>query len=160
MTHSAPDTRADVLLVCSSGGHVLQMLSLRQAWEEFEHVWISDDTPDTRSLLRGERVEFAHGPTSRNLRSLVLNVVLAWRVVRRTRPQVIMSTGAAIAVPFSWVGRLLGVKVVYIESVTRVDSASLSGKLVAPVASRVYVQWPELEPHLRRARYAGTVFGG
>jgi beta-1,4-N-acetylglucosaminyltransferase len=52
------------------------------------------------------------------------------------------------------------VKVVYIESVTRVDSASLSGKLVAPVANRVYVQWPDLEPHLRRAKYVGTVFGG
>lgn len=160
MTDPAPDSRADVLLVCSSGGHVLQMLSLRPAWEEFEHVWISDDTPDVLSLLRGERVEFAHGPTCRNLRSFLLNILLAWRVVRRRRPQVILSTGAAIAVPFSLVGRLLGVKVVYIESVTRVHLPSLSGRLVAPVASRVYVQWPDLEPHLPRARYAGTVFGG
>jgi UDP-N-acetylglucosamine:LPS N-acetylglucosamine transferase len=160
MTDPTPGSRADVLLVCSSGGHVLQMISLRAAWEGFERVWISDDTSDTRSLLRGERVTFAHGPTSRNLRSFVLNLVLAWRIVRRTRPRVILSTGAAIAVPFAWVGRLLGAKVVYIESVTRVDSPSLSGRLVAPVANRVYVQWPELEPHLRRARYAGTVFGG
>src|SRR6478672_7086446 len=114
--------RADVLLVCSSGGHVLQMLSLRHAWEEFEHVWVSDDTPDTRSLLHGERVVFAYGPTCRNLRSLILNVILAWRLLRRTRPRVVVSTGAAIAVPFSWVGRFLGVKVVYVESVTRVES--------------------------------------
>lgn len=158
MNRSATD-RVDVLLVCSSGGHVLQLLSLSEAWGEFSRVWISDDTPDTRSLLRGERVEYAHGPTCRNVRSLALNVLLAWRVLRRTRPRVILSTGAAIAVPFAWVGRLLGVKVVYVESVTRVDTPSLSARLVAPVASRVYVQWPELAARLRRARYAGTVFG-
>lgn len=151
--------RADVLLVCSSGGHILQLLSLRTAWEEFDHLWISDDTPDVRSLLQGERVRFAHGPTSRNLRSLLRNVHLAWQVLRQERPRVVLSTGAAIAVPFAWIGRLLGVKVVYVESVTRVDTPSLSGRLVAPVASRVYVQWPELEPRLRGARYAGTVFG-
>ncbi len=77
----------------------------------------------------------------------------------RLRPRVIVTTGAALAVPFVWVGRIRGARIVYVESVTRVTGPSLTCRLVAPVAARIYVQWPELLPLVRRARYAGSVFG-
>lgn len=151
--HSSP-----LLLVCSSGGHLLQLLQLRGAWEDFPRLWITFDKPDARSLLRDERVLTAHSPTNRNLLNLLRNLRLAVRVIRAERPAAIVTTGAGVAVPFAWVGRALGVPVVYVESLTRVDSPSLSGRLVAPVASRLYVQWPELAGRLRGARYAGQVF--
>jgi UDP-N-acetylglucosamine:LPS N-acetylglucosamine transferase len=102
-------------------------------------------------------VTWAFWPTSRNLLTLARNTRLAWLLVRRTRPRVVLTTGAATAVPFAWVGRLFGAKVVYVESITRIDGPSLSCRLIAPVASRVYVQWPELQASVRKARYAGTV---
>jgi UDP-N-acetylglucosamine:LPS N-acetylglucosamine transferase len=149
--------RSDLLLASSSGGHLLQLLALSGAWESYSHVWITDDRSDTRSLLAGEHVAFAHWPTTRNLTSLVRNTMLAWRVVRAVRPRVVLTTGAATAVPFAWVGRVHGAKVVYIESVTRVESPSLSCRLIAPVATRIYVQWPELKRAVRRGRYVGSV---
>ncbi|MGH2822930.1 MAG: UDP-N-acetylglucosamine--LPS N-acetylglucosamine transferase, partial [Thermoleophilaceae bacterium] len=51
--------------VCSSGGHLLQMLELREAWDPFDRVWVTFDKSDARSLLGGERVVHAHGPTNR-----------------------------------------------------------------------------------------------
>jgi beta-1,4-N-acetylglucosaminyltransferase len=138
---------------------LLQLLALREAWRGFDHVWVTSDRSDARSLLADERVVYAYWPTSRNLKNLVRNTFLAWSVVRRVRPAVVLSTGAATAVPFAWIGRLHGARVVYVESVTRIRSPSLSCRLIAPVASRIYVQWPELRNALPRARYAGSVLG-
>ena len=72
----------------------------------------------------------------------------------------ILTTGAGVAVPFAWVGRLYGARVIYVESFTRIESTSLSMRMIAPVAERLYVQWPELARRYRRARFAGDVFGG
>jgi beta-1,4-N-acetylglucosaminyltransferase len=154
----AKELRADVLLVCSSGGHLQQMLALKPAWEPYSHVWVTFDKSDARSLLRDERVVCAHSPTNRSLKNLVRNLVLAWRTLRRVRPRVVLTTGAGVAVPFAWLARLRRVRIVYIESFTRIEGPSLTGRLVAPVAQRVYVQWPEMVGRLPRARYAGNVF--
>lgn len=149
----------DVLLVCSAGGHVLQLHLLRSAWEGLSTAWVTHDKDDARSLLEGEQVFFAYGPTTRSLKNLARNLILAWLLVRRTRPRVIVTTGAAVAVPFAWLGRLVGSHVVYIESLTRIERASLSARIVRPVADRLYVQWPELLHDLPGSRYSGNVFG-
>jgi UDP-N-acetylglucosamine:LPS N-acetylglucosamine transferase len=151
------DRRPELMLVCSSGGHLLQLHALRPAWVEFSRLWVTFDRSDARSLLQGERVIHAHGPTNRSIPNLIRNLVLAARVLPRERPRVILTTGAGVAVPFAWLGRLLGAKVVYVESATRIDSPSLSLKLVRPVASLVYVQWPELQRTMPSARYRGSV---
>jgi UDP-N-acetylglucosamine:LPS N-acetylglucosamine transferase len=151
-------TPADVLLVCSTGGHLLQLVALREAWAERSHVWVTFDKSDARSLLAGEPVVYAYGPTNRNIPNLLRNLGLAVRVLRRVRPRTIVTTGAGVAVPFAWIGRLLGARVVYVESFTRIESPSLSCRLIAPVAARIYAQWPELAQALPRARYVGNVF--
>jgi UDP-N-acetylglucosamine:LPS N-acetylglucosamine transferase len=133
-------------------------MALGPAWERLSRAWVTDDTPDTRSILEDERVLFAYGPTARNVTSMLRNAVLAGRVLRELRPAAVLTTGAAIAVPFAWVARALRIPVVYVESVTRVTKPSLSARMVAPVVSRLYVQWPELVGSLLRAHYRGSVF--
>ena len=155
---AAGDERADILLVCSTGGHLLQLVALRDVWGDASRAWVTFDKSDARSLLRDERVYFARGPTNRNLPNLARNILLAPRIVRALRPRVVLTTGAGVAVPFAWAARLFGARVVYLESFTRIDSVSLSCRLIAPVADRVYVQWPELLERLPRARFAGNVF--
>jgi beta-1,4-N-acetylglucosaminyltransferase len=149
--------RKELLLVCSTGGHQLQLVALREAWDGFSRTWVTLDRGDSRSLLADEDVVLAHGPTNRNVPNLLRNLALAWRVVRRVRPRAVVTTGAGVAVPFAWIGRLFGARVVYVESVTRIEAPSLSLRLIRPVASRVYVQWPELLEAVPRARYAGSV---
>jgi beta-1,4-N-acetylglucosaminyltransferase len=160
---AASQEQADVLLVCSTGGHLLQLVALREVWDETRRLWVTFDKSDARSLLRSERVVFAFGPTNRTfgvtaVANTLRNLVLAWRVIGRTRPSVILTTGAGVAVPFAWVGRLRGARIVYVESLTRIEGPSLSCKLIAPVAARTYGQWPEFAGAVRGARYAGNVF--
>ncbi|HET8863035.1 MAG TPA: UDP-N-acetylglucosamine--LPS N-acetylglucosamine transferase [Solirubrobacterales bacterium] len=144
------------LLVCSPGGHLLQLLSLRPAWEDMGRTWITLAAPDSDYLLREEDKILARGPTNRSIRALLSNLGLAWRTVRRERPDAILSTGAALAVPFFLVGKLHGVRLVYVESLTRTDGLSLAGRLVYPLADAFFVQWPEAGGR-RRARFAGRL---
>ena len=152
-----PSSHRQVLLVCSSGGHLAQLLALEQAWEGYSSAWVTFDRGDAQSLLEGREVIKAHSPTNRSLKNVILNLFLAARVVPRLRPTAIVTTGAGVAVPFAWVGRLFGARVVYVESVTRIDTVSLSYRLIRPVASRTYVQWPELLEVVPAARYVGSV---
>jgi beta-1,4-N-acetylglucosaminyltransferase len=145
-----------ILLVADSGGHLLQMLALEGAFNGLERLWVTLSAPDSTSLLAEEPVVFAHGPTNRNFRNFLRNLRLAWGTVRDHDPDVILSTGAALAVPFFIVGRLRRKRLVYVESFTRVNHLSLSGRIVYPLADAFFVQWRKNERR-RRTQYAGSV---
>ena len=146
-----------VLLVCSPGGHLLQMLALEPAYADLRTSWVTLAGADVDHLLAGREVTLAHGPTNRSLVNLARNLRLAWRVVRRERPAAILSTGAALAVPFALAGRLHGCRFVYVESLTRTRTLSLAGRMVYPLASAFFVQWPGAAGRRRRAVHAGSV---
>jgi UDP-N-acetylglucosamine:LPS N-acetylglucosamine transferase len=146
-----------VLLVCSPGGHLLQLLALEPAYAGLPARWVTLPGADVDHLLAGREVTLARGPTNRSLANLARNLLLAWRLVRRERPRAILSTGAALAVPFALVGRLHGCRVVYVESLTRTRTLSLSGRLVYPLAHAFFVQWPGAGGRRRRAVHAGSI---
>jgi UDP-N-acetylglucosamine:LPS N-acetylglucosamine transferase len=111
-----------------------------------------------RALLADRCVTFAHGPTNRSVLRLFQNLVLASRLMRRYRPSTLVTTGAGLAVPFCYVARLVGCRVIYVECLSRVSEPSLTGRLVEPVAHEFFVQWPQLVARYHRARYVGTVY--
>lgn len=132
-----------VALVCSSGGHLAQMLVLEPWWQAEDRFWVTFDTPDAVQALDGERRYWCFHPTNRNLLNLIRNVLLAIRVCRSERPRLIVSTGAGVAVPFFYVGKLFGAGTVFIEVVDRVHHPTLTGRLIQPVTDYYAVQWEE-----------------
>lgn len=147
-----------VLLVCSSGGHLAQLMRLQPWWGNLERSWACFKLPDAESLLHDEKVTWVYHPTTRNVVNLVRNFFLSIRVLRHDRPDVILSTGAGVAVPFFWVGRLLGIRTVYLEVYDRIDSATMTGRLCRPVTDLFLVQWPEQERLYRDTVVAGPVY--
>lgn len=147
-----------VMLVTSSGGHLSHLLELREFWEEHRRVWVSFELPDAVSRLRGEEVVWAHHPTTRNLPNLLRNLRLAWSELRRRRPALIISTGAGVAVPFFWLGKLMGARTAYLEVYDRIDSATMTGRLVRRVTDAMLVQWPEQKSLYAGARVMGTIW--
>jgi UDP-N-acetylglucosamine:LPS N-acetylglucosamine transferase len=150
------DRPQKVLLVASPGGHLLQMLALEPAWSDLERVWVTLNSTDVEYLLQDEDVVYGHGPTPRNIPNFFRNLRLAWRVLRDEDPGVVVSTGAGLAFPFFLLGRLQRRRLVYVESITRVERLGLTGKLVYPLADAFFVQWDSLAG-LRRARFHGSV---
>ena len=147
--------RVEVLLVCSTGGHLLQLVALRERVGGLlaclGHVRQERRPLAARGRARRPRLR-AHEP---RLRNLVRNLGLAWRVIATLRPRAVLTTGAGVAVPFAWIGRLRGARVVYVESITRIDGALAQLSPDRPVTARVYVQWPELASAMRGSRYVG-----
>jgi UDP-N-acetylglucosamine:LPS N-acetylglucosamine transferase len=93
--------------------------------------------------LEGEPVDWAFHPTTRNVTNLIRNLGLAWRIVRRERPMMIVTTGAGVALPFFLTGKLFGAKTVYIEVYDRIDTRTLTGRLCYPLTDRFLLQWEE-----------------
>jgi len=135
--------RGRVLLVASSGGHLTQLVALSPWWSRYPRAWVTFDDVHAASLLEGEDVTYAFGPTSRNIPNLLRNSVLAIQTLWRERPTVIVSTGAGVAVPFLVLGWLLRVPTAFIEVYDRIEMPTLTGRLVRPFATRILVQWPE-----------------
>lgn len=129
-----------VALVCSSGGHLAQLYNLERWWRGQDRFWVTFRTPDAISLLTGEAVEWAHHPTTRNIPNMFRNLRLAWRVLRRRRPDVVVSDGAGVAFPFFIGARALGIPTVYVEVYDRV---TLTGRLCRPLSNLFLLQWEE-----------------
>lgn len=127
-------------LVASSGGHLSQLHALAPGFAADERRWVTFDTPHARALLAGESVTFAHHPTNRNIGNLLRNLALAGRWMRREQPDLVVSTGAGVGVPFLWAARATGVRTVFVEVYDRIDAPSLTGRLVAPVVDLVVIQ--------------------
>jgi UDP-N-acetylglucosamine:LPS N-acetylglucosamine transferase len=82
----------------------------------------------------------------------------ALRILRCERPDVIVSLGAEIALPFFYWGKLLGIKTIFVESWCRVEDLSKTGRLVYPLADAFFVQWPQLLSICGgKAQYHGAV---
>lgn len=140
------DTGTDarrVLLVSSSGGHLAQLMTLRPWWASLSRMWVTFDTPDALSLLGNETTKWAYRPTTRNIHNLVRNLALAIRILRRWKPELVVSTGAGVAVPFFLVARLKRIPTIYIEPFERLDFRSLTGRICYPFASLFLVQSEE-----------------
>jgi UDP-N-acetylglucosamine:LPS N-acetylglucosamine transferase len=135
----------------------LQLHRLQPWWEKHERLWVTFDLPDSRSLLAGERLVWAFHPTTRNVPNLARNFRLAWRTLRRERPDLVVSTGAAVAFPFFVVARLLRIKTVYIEVYDRIDLATLTGRLCYPISDLFLLQWREQARFYPRGKLIGRL---
>lgn len=148
---------ARVLLVGSSGGHLAQLLALRPWLAGRRTHWVTFRTPDAEGRLRGESVTWARFPTTRHAGNLLLNLALAARDIRRYRPELVVSSGAAVAFPYFLVARLSGARTAYIEVYDRLDSPSLTGRLCRPLSSKFFVQWPEQQAFYADAHLIGAL---
>jgi beta-1,4-N-acetylglucosaminyltransferase len=147
-----------VCLVGSSGGHLTHLYMLRPFWEEKDRFWVTFNKEDARSLLEDERMYFCYFPTNRNIKNLIKNTVIAWKVLKKEKPDLIISSGAAVSVPFFYLGKIFGAKVIYIEVFDRIDKPTLSGKLVYPIVDKFIVEWEETKKVYPKAINLGSIF--
>ena len=131
---------------------------LKKFWHDKERFWVTFDKEDARSLLKDEKMYSCYYPTNRNIKNLIRNTVLAVKVLRKEHPDLIISSGAAVSVPFFYLGKLFGAKLIYIEVFDRIDKPTLSGRLVYPITDKFIVQWEEQKKVYKKAINLGSIF--
>ena len=122
------------------------------------HFWVTFDKEDARSLLEGEKMYPCYYPTNRSLKALIKNTKIAWDVLHKEKPDLIISCGAAVAVPFFYIGKMMGAKLVYIEVFDRIDKPTMTGKMVYPIVDKFVVQWEEQKKVYPKAVNLGSIF--
>lgn len=152
------DKEIKICLVGSSGGHLSHLYMLKDFWKDKERFWVTFDKEDARGLLKEEKMYSCYFPTNRNLKNLIKNIIVAIKVLVKEKPDIIISSGAAVAVPFFYIGKLFGAKNIYIEVFDRIDKPTLTGKLVYPVTDKFIVQWEEMKKVYKKAENLGSIF--
>lgn len=151
------NSKSKVLLVCSSGGHFLQLYALKSFWEKLPHFWVTFPGQDTHYLLKSEEVIYAFYPTNRNIKNFIKNLISAFLLFKKRKVACVISTGAGVGVPYIYVAKIFSIKTIFIESLTRIDDLSLTGKLVYHFVDYFFVQWPELTDKFKKAKFMGQV---
>jgi UDP-N-acetylglucosamine transferase subunit ALG13 len=144
------------LLVASTGGHLKELHHLhgRLAGVEGPYRWVTFDTPQSRSLLAGERVEFVPFVGGRDPLNLARNLAPAHSALRGGEVETVVSTGSAVALPFFALSRARGIRCHYIESAARIEGPSLTGRMIGRIPGvRRYSQY-------RGWKRRGWSFGG
>ena len=132
-----------VLAIASGGGHWVQLLRLRPAWEGAKVTYVSvrkayaSDVPGQRFMAINDATRW----DKVGLAKMALR--LMW-IMLRVRPNVVISTGAAPGYFAIRLGKLLGARTVWLDSIANVEEVSMTGSLVKDHASLWLTQWPHL----------------
>lgn len=152
------DKELKVCLVGSSGGHLTHLYMLKPFWKNKNSFWVTFDKEDAKSLLENEKVYPCYYPTNRSIKALIKNLKVAYKVLKKEKPDLIISSGAAVAVPFFYIGKIMGAKLIYIEVFDRLDKPTMTGRMVYPITDKFIVQWEEQRKVYKKAINLGSIF--
>lgn len=147
-----------VCIVCSAGGHLTEILQIKESFEKFSHFFITFKREDTVEFGKNENIYFVENP-GRNMASFLKCLFQNFLILLKERPKAIISTGAGIAIPTCYLAKiLLKTKIIFIESFCRIKEPSLSGKIIYPISDLFFVQWKRmLKKYGKKAIYRGAV---
>jgi len=151
-----------VMFPSSSGGHITEILQLKKLFAAYEYLIVTEDLPLNKKILAGMNVEYVKpNGMNRNFvfwKNFIVNWFLALKLIIQFRPHVIVTTGSHTAVPFCYLGKLFGAKVIFILSFCRLDSRAKSADLVYPIADKFFLQWPQMDKFYKNGIYVGPIF--
>jgi beta-1,4-N-acetylglucosaminyltransferase len=146
-----------ICLAASAGGHLNQLLRLTDSWKGYKTFSITT-TPVVAEKLRKYGTSYVVGESNRqHLRRVIRVLIRCISIIFKERPNVVISTGASVGCMTCVLGKLLGAKIIWIDSITNVNQISLSGKIVRDIADLFLVQWPELAGRYWKVEFVGTV---
>ncbi len=156
-----------ICLECAEGGHLIEMQSLMDAFKGHEVFFITIRAPTTEKLALKYKVYFTRTQSNIMKKWIVYLMEFAiffklvfviFFILQKERPKIIISTGGESTIPLCYVGKLMGIKIIYIESMARVKDLSLTGRIVYPVSDLFLVQWTNLLKYYKKSRYWGKVY--
>ncbi len=151
------DRRPKLCLACSPGGHMLQMQQLSGLYKKYNHFFFTFERGMSKELSKKEKVVFVTD-ARRSPARLIKNIVQSFFVFVKERPDIVIANGGGFVVPFCCFAKIFRKKLVFIESFSRVEKPSWSGRLAHPLANLFIVQWKPLLKFYKKAVYGGPIF--
>lgn len=136
-------SRPRLLALASGGGHWVQLQRLRPAFEGFETSYVSM-FPSYAEQVSGSRYYMVPDASRFDLVSFAPVLFKALTIMLRERPRAVVTTGSAPMLAFILLGRLIGARTLWVDSIANSERMSSSGRLAKKLAHRVISQWPEV----------------
>lgn len=153
--------KKDVMFVSSGGGHLQELLTMKKLLEKYDSIVITEGTESSRSKCSDFDAKYLVYGTRNNkivyLFKFLVNAVKSLFFTLKYRPQVVVTTGAHSAVSICFFAKLLGSKIIFVESMARVKTKSLTGKLLEKIVDDFYVQHECMEKIVNNSIYAGRL---
>ena len=148
--------RRKILLVSSGGGHWVELLRISAAFEGHDTQYVSSQ--DIASVPNGQREPIVIPDGSRtNILGIIKIFIYMWKVERDFLPDLVVTTGAAPGLIGLIIGRLLGAKTIWLDTIASSEHPSLSGRLAQPCATLWLTQWETVARQHRRLKCFGKV---
>lgn len=153
-----------VLFISSTGGHLTELLELKKIYNKYDSYIVTEKTKSNLSLKEefGKKTNYLFYGTKDHLISYIficpINFIKSLYLFFKIRPNYIITTGAHTAIPMCYIAKLFRKKIIYIETFANINTKTLSGKLVYPIADLFIVQWENMLKLYPKATYGGWIF--
>ena len=149
-----------ICFIASSGGHWEELMSLKEIAKKNDAFYVTEIGGQVYEDNREDL--YLVKQINRREKYFIFNFIKlifkCFSIIRKENPELVITTGALIAVPFSIIAKMYGAKIIYIESFARINNASLTGKIMYKYADMFLVQWKEMLKIFPKAKYVGGVF--
>jgi UDP-N-acetylglucosamine:LPS N-acetylglucosamine transferase len=146
-----------ICLVGSAGGHLTQLLELEDVWKKYDSFYVTYKRESSKNLSQIRKTYFVKDPI-RNPLYLFLTFLQSLYILLMENPDIIITTGAGVAISITLLGKFFGKKIVFIESLSRVENPSITGKILYHISDLFLVQWKSLlKKYGQKAKYRGRV---
>jgi beta-1,4-N-acetylglucosaminyltransferase len=146
--------RDKICIVSSCGGHLTEVRALKPTYESYDHFYVLNDRALLPGDMQGKTYFIRH---SERDWLFFVNLSEAWRLLRKEKPHLILSTGAGLIVPFALVGKLMGIPTLFVETLARTIRPSLTGRIMYLLADRFFYQWEGLGRYFPKGTYGGPL---
>lgn len=152
-----------VIFIASTGGHLAELLQLKDLFKKTEYMIVTENTKSNLSLAKKhKRVEFLIYGTKKNLLvypfKFIANTFKSLRIFLKFKPDFVIGTGAHTCVPMFYIAKLFGKKTIYIETMANIKTKTLTGRIVYPITDLFLVQWESMLKLYPKAKYGGWIY--
>lgn len=148
-----------ICLAASSGGHLEQLLKLDSLLKEYNGFIVTEKT--NYDVINKNEVYYLKQINRKEkgfVSKLISNIYTSFKVLKNENPDVIITTGVLAIVPLCILAKLKGKKLIYIESFAKINSPTLTGRILYPFADQFYIQWASLKKVYPKAIYKGGIY--
>ena len=149
-----------ICFAASTGGHFEQLLMLKPLMEKYDSFVITEETL-YRAEVEGQKMYYmkmVNRKESTFLPRILVNVWRSLKIYFQEKPDIVICTGVLAMIPMCLLAKLMGKKLIYIESFAKVTSPTLTGKLLYKFADQFYVQWEQMLDIYPNAIYLGGIY--
>ncbi len=149
-----------VCFAASSGGHFEQISMLKPLMDKYDSFVITEAT-EYKASIKGEKMYYLHQVNRREWSLpvwMLINTFKSLALLMKEKPDIVITTGVLAVIPLCLLAKVLGKKLVYIESFAKVSSPTETGKFLYRFADRFYVQWQSMKQFYPNAIYIGGIY--